>query len=297
MKTILIPTDLSPESENALAYAVEFSLSVPEKIKLILLHVFETSVANVDTTAALMLTDLGAIEQETIDSINQMMAKHTRATGLNCSVVTSRGFLENEIIAIAKQHHADYIFMGTTGAKGFFSGLMGSNTSGVIEVAPCPVLAIPAKAMFSPIRKIVFASNFSENDTADFSRVVKLAGLYNSTIVLLHLSDKEEEVLDLQVLEFVRNQIKNKTGYAKIEVAAIHAHSFVDGLEKEIAKHNAAMLVMAPRKHGFIDNLLGRSRTKQMVLHTKTPLLALPLAADAESLAAPGNTSLAGAEL
>jgi nucleotide-binding universal stress UspA family protein len=60
------------------------------------------------------------------------------------SVEVVQGPIEETILRIAQDYHADMIAMPTTGHHGFLDALRGSTTERVLRRAPCPVLAIPA---------------------------------------------------------------------------------------------------------------------------------------------------------
>lgn len=55
-----------------------------------------------------------------------------------------QGPVEETILRIAQDIHADMIAMPTAGRDGFLDALRGSTTERVLRRAPCPVLAIPA---------------------------------------------------------------------------------------------------------------------------------------------------------
>jgi nucleotide-binding universal stress UspA family protein len=55
-----------------------------------------------------------------------------------------QGPVEETIVRIAQDYHADMIVMPTAGQHGFLDALRGSTTERVLRQAPCPVLAIPA---------------------------------------------------------------------------------------------------------------------------------------------------------
>jgi nucleotide-binding universal stress UspA family protein len=60
------------------------------------------------------------------------------------SVEVVQGPIEETILRIAQDYHADMIAMPTAGHHGFLDALRGSTTERVLRRAPCPVLAIPA---------------------------------------------------------------------------------------------------------------------------------------------------------
>jgi nucleotide-binding universal stress UspA family protein len=60
------------------------------------------------------------------------------------SVEVVDGPIEETILRVAQDYHADMIAMPTAGHHGFLDALRGSTTELVLRRAPCPVLAIPA---------------------------------------------------------------------------------------------------------------------------------------------------------
>ncbi len=59
---------------------------------------------------------------------------------------TPWGAPAEEIVAAAREWQADLIVLGTHGRSGVGRLLMGSTAEGVLRHAPCPVLAVPARA-------------------------------------------------------------------------------------------------------------------------------------------------------
>jgi len=59
------------------------------------------------------------------------------------AVQVVQGPVEETILRIAQECHADMIAMPTAGHDGFLDALRGSTTEQVLRRAPCPVLAIP----------------------------------------------------------------------------------------------------------------------------------------------------------
>lgn len=55
------------------------------------------------------------------------------------------GSASEQIVAIAKETHADLIVMATEGRHGVLDAFRGSTTERVLRESPCPVLAVPAK--------------------------------------------------------------------------------------------------------------------------------------------------------
>ncbi len=139
-KSILVPTDLSDGSEEALNYALELGASFGATVHLL----------NVIGIPALGVPELGvALTSSVIDSMvrdNQTALERLADRKRNMcqigEVLLRTGDARDLICQTAKEVHADLIVMGTHGRRGVSRALLGSVTENVVRQAPCPVLTI-----------------------------------------------------------------------------------------------------------------------------------------------------------
>jgi universal stress protein A len=139
---ILVPTDFSKHSHNALTYAVAFA----EKFgaELYLLHVVQD--------LALFLPDAVTSTPPLVMPVDQITAasrtaleRVVREQGLGHLTVhpeVIEGTPFAEIIRFAREKDVDLIVMGTHGHTGLAHVLLGSVTEKVVRKAPCPVLTV-----------------------------------------------------------------------------------------------------------------------------------------------------------
>ncbi len=130
LRKILFCTDFSEYSEGALRYAV--SLAMEYNAELTLLHVLE------DVPAA------GDLEQETTKIVEKLEAP-VPAEGRDWCVIKSVvriGRPYQEIIQLALESRADLVIMGVRGRSALDLALFGSTTHRVLQLGPCPVLAV-----------------------------------------------------------------------------------------------------------------------------------------------------------
>jgi nucleotide-binding universal stress UspA family protein len=140
IKTILVPTDFSPESEKALAYAVPFARQF--KAKLTLLHVVEP-VATPDFAKSFPL----ALED---DKVTAECKRHLERVVKDLKIVPKliekalvrHGRSFHEIADAARTLKVDLIIISTHGYTGLKHALLGSTTERVVRHAPCPVLVV-----------------------------------------------------------------------------------------------------------------------------------------------------------
>lgn len=136
IQTILMPTDFSEPSEQALDLA--FALTRDCQAHLVVLHVALPS----------PLLPYGEYEkslQQHSDSRRQLEEKLRQCQKPDCNAEFRlvEGDAADEIIRVAQEIHCDLIVMGTHGRTGLRHLLMGS-VEKVLRRASCPVLTVKA---------------------------------------------------------------------------------------------------------------------------------------------------------
>jgi nucleotide-binding universal stress UspA family protein len=130
LKKILFCTDFSEHSERALQYAL--SLAMEYNAELTLLHILE----NVPTKAE--------IESRTAKVLRELEMPIPNDAGNWCKIkpAVRAGKAFEEIILLANEAQTDLIIMGVRGRNALDLALFGSTTQRVIQLGPCPVLAV-----------------------------------------------------------------------------------------------------------------------------------------------------------
>jgi nucleotide-binding universal stress UspA family protein len=142
LRRILVPTDFSKHSHNALSYAAAFA----EKFgaELYLLHVVQDLALFIPEAVSVAPPVTPPIEQMTA-AVKEALQRVVREEDLgrfkvHCDVREGTPFYE--IIQYAKENDLDLIIMGTHGHTGLAHVLLGSVTEKVVRKAPCPVLTV-----------------------------------------------------------------------------------------------------------------------------------------------------------
>jgi nucleotide-binding universal stress UspA family protein len=139
---ILVPTDFSKHSHNALTYAVAFADKFGAE--LYLLHVVQDLALFIPEAISVAPPVAPPVEQMTA-AVREALDRLVRENDLSrfpvrCEVREGTPFYE--IIQFAKETAIDLIIMGTHGHTGLAHVLLGSVTEKVVRKAPCPVLTV-----------------------------------------------------------------------------------------------------------------------------------------------------------
>ncbi|WP_460218572.1 universal stress protein [Psychroserpens sp. MEBiC05023] len=276
MKKILLPTDFSENSINAIHYALAYFQYEP----------CEFFVLNVQKVASFVTDDLmltppsETIFNSLISSAKERLAsliKDLEAThGNSLHQFNAKVDFDNFIDAIhqiIEKEGIDLIVMGTRGDSKFDKRIFGSNTIRVIQRCSCPVLAIPQHYVYSNIKDVAFPSNYyTEYRIEDLMPLIHMAEKYDYTMHVIHVKEAEH------LTEFQ----ENNRAFLDSCFANLN-HSFVEldegKLFKTISRYietNAIdMLAMMSRKHSFLERLFTRHPVESFTFDLKVPLLVM----------------------
>ena len=278
MKNILCPTDFSPNSENALNYAVEIARKI--KGNLILLHAYSVQLIDPNMPAEIYLSAYQEEEKSAKESLEELSNKISESNKdengnniFNTEAIVTQGLVVDEVLSLINDFKIDIVIMGTHGTSGITELILGSNTASVIEKATIPVLAIPGNAVYKGINNIVYAYDDIKSGIPSFQRLIEFAKIYDSEITLLLIIETGKDTSDLNKKEFDR--IRHSSDYDKIRLELVNEENIIEGINDYVNSNNVDVLAMAIRKRTLIDKIFSRSLTKKMAYHTKIPLLAL----------------------
>lgn len=140
-KKILVATDFSEGSEEALLQALELGKQTGATLEIV--HVLEFGDSGQLPYGLINFAgDPGAIAA-TVDRELAIRAERANAAGVRCYTRMLEGNADQEIVREAREAHADLIVVGTHGRRGLAHALLGSVAERVVRHASCPVLSVP----------------------------------------------------------------------------------------------------------------------------------------------------------
>src|SRR5690606_13440946 len=150
MMNILLPTDFSENSKNAVAYALEFFRNTPCTFHL--LHVSPPHLETLSQGHHAIPREIREKFDDLLDWVNDKKVNPHHYFSICFKV---RYFIEAIREKVAEKN-IDLILMGTKGASNQKEIILGKNTSDVVMKVKCPTLAISENAVSSLIRRSCF---------------------------------------------------------------------------------------------------------------------------------------------
>jgi universal stress protein A len=142
LKTILVPTDFSDTSDQALRYGKALAQAFGASLHV--LHVVQEPFAQPWAVEAYGFS-LATLQEEWMKEANQRLEAALtpeERTALKATLTAQLGHPFLEILRYAKAQDVDLIVMGTHGRGPLGHVVMGSVAERIVRKAPCPVLTV-----------------------------------------------------------------------------------------------------------------------------------------------------------
>jgi nucleotide-binding universal stress UspA family protein len=154
VRTILVPTDFSECSLEAMKYAMGLAELLTSRV--VFLHVVEPFAYGPELTASYPVFDPD-VTKKFAERMHDWV-EQVKVEGIPVEWHIELGSSFAEIRSAAVRFSADLIVMGTHGRTGVGHLLLGSVAERVVQHAPCPVLTIKASKAATPAGKESAAS-------------------------------------------------------------------------------------------------------------------------------------------
>lgn len=278
MINILLPTDFSENSWNAIEYALNYFKSQP--CNFYLLHVNRLTNVTVNDSPY-------AVSRETIENIYTKPAKEKLRKLLKRIIdkfqkndnhrfytQADYNFFIESIRENVERKNIDLIVMGTKGASGLKQYIVGSNTGDVITKVKCNTLVIPENAKFVSLKEIAFPTDFSITyDLQILEPIIHILKSSDLYLRILHIIKKNsklstEEKVNKELLEDYFHNHKHSFHFltnSKVE----------DALQCFVESRNINMIIMVAKNLNYFQQILFHSRVEKISYHIEIPFLVL----------------------
>lgn len=272
MKRVLLPTDFSDNSKNAVDYALQ--LLSGQDCTLYMLNVQKASEFTLDDMysapagASVHQAILKDNKQELKEYIQHLTEKYSFE---NFKFIPS---VDYDVFTAAVQQlvdseNIDLIIMGSNGATGAREVLFGSNTLKVIRKVDCPVLIVPEDYRFKALDAVLFTASTCRDLRQERAQTLKdVMALHQPQLHILKIRKSKEA--NNHACTSCLNDLMDEGEYQSHTLYGIPTPIASDSF---VQLFNIDLHALFVERESFMDRFLHGSDTSQISYGSRVPLL------------------------
>lgn len=277
MRNILIPTDFSENSWNALEYALKFFEK--SSCNFYLLHVNSISALAGGETGYMATQEI--IEDTLIKPSKIRLKKFLkRVSDLSLRgehrffTLSDYNFFIDSIRKHIEEKKIDLVVIGTKGATGLKKLIIGSNTGSVITRVHCTTLVVPENAKFVNPKEIAFPTEFTSFYSSKLLKpLLDVLDMQKAAIRVFHINKRNNKLNE--------EQKKNKDNLQDHFSHHKHSFHFLTNTHIEAAiqcfveSRDIDLIVMVAKNLNYFQRILFHPIVEELSYHTDIPFLVL----------------------
>lgn len=270
MKKILFTTDFSTNADKAFCFALD--MAEKHGAELILAHVFDVpNVFNypVEYNPSEMKGEMIKDWQRTLKEFFDHYETNVQAS----FVAVEHPSVVKGILSIIKTHKPELLVVGTRGKNRIKEAIFGSTTKALVKRSPIPLMAIPEYTNQKSFDKVLYATDFREDDLLAIRKLVELVRPYKPEIQILHVHP-DSEFRGTEKIKWFKALIEEHIDYEPISFEVLQSDHIFETLHEHMSMNNFDLLVMLEKERSnILDKLFHEDLVKKMEFHTWIPLL------------------------
>ncbi|MHA7865356.1 universal stress protein [Flagellimonas marinaquae] len=281
-KRIILPTDFSKNSWNAIVYALTVFKDDP--CDFFILNSFQVGASGLSTKMAryndTRLYNLMK-EQSERDLKREMEKINALDKNPNHNFIprSEQATLVNAIGKTVYKEEVDYVIMGTKGVSGLKEVFMGSNTYEVIqEIDFCPIIAVPEDYQTDgELDSLMLATGYEHLfENYELQPLLNLPVNFKAKLRIVYVGNPED-MTDAQKAS--KEALQKKVATIDHEFVEVEKETSVTNTIQKLVQQDGTidMLVMIHQDHSFFKKLTREPVIKKVAFNTRVPFMVVHL--------------------
>ena len=276
MMKVLVPTDFSENSMNAIMYALE--LFKYEKCEFLIINAFADEVyANtMELSHDFFEQFKDKVREATDRSLQKVVAEMLERSPNpkhNYEYLSVFDTLIDAANDLSNKENMDVLVMGTKGETDDRDITFGSETLQVIKYVKCPVLVVPCRYHGNSPERMLFPTDYLiPYKRRELKLVSKIAKRFCASLTFLHVS--KSSALSHRQLDN-RDFLENAIPIGQSSFMNIKEDDIEQAINHFVVEHKINFLVMVNSRHSYMENILYRSTIERIGLKIEIPFLVL----------------------
>ncbi|MCG1034818.1 universal stress protein [Polaribacter sargassicola] len=275
MKKILVPIDFSKTSEYASIIASKIAKKTDATVYLIHLIELPKGVIDMGVSSKFSIPEsmlyLRKVKEKILIFKKEFFSENTN---VNYFIKLNSPF--EGIQKYADKINADLIIMGSKGHSELDEIIIGSNTEKIVRNSTKPVIIVKKDPESFKLKKIVFASNFEEDNKEIFSKFVNFANIFSSKVYLLKINTPANFQGNAKAKQEIKDFISDYN-LPKSKIKIYNDVSVEKGILNFSEEIEADLIALATHGRSGLAHFFTGSVTKKLSKNSLRPMMTIKI--------------------
>lgn len=282
MKTMVVPVDFTPTSENTVRYAVEWSKEYGYQHIILLKTLYDSLFGSMITAVDYMhvsgdyrLQERQEAKEQLHDWCNKLIK--TSASGLKVSLAVSDEPLLRSVLDIIDSEKPALVVLGTDNYSYSSESFISNHVIGIARTSPVRVLIVPSHFAYQPVQQALVPCNFDMIDS------LRKLDSYQSTtpqwrnkkLLVLNVDPKERYLQPNESFRKAEAALHHYLANFPHEVHYSNNSNIIEGIIEFSKNHEVQTIIALPGKYSFLYSLTHKSISEAVYRNAKKPVLIL----------------------
>jgi len=271
MYKILVPVDFSEKSNYAVKMAAKIGKNIEAEIYLLHLVELPSGIVDMGAGSNFSIPESMMYLRKVKEKILDLKATYFHDDQIVRYSIKFKNPFEG-ITDYVKKINANLIVMGSKGVSDFEEMIIGSNTEKVVRTSTIPVIVVKADSKKFKFKKLVFASNYDDENKGAFVDFLNFAKQFKTEIHLLKINTASSFENSFITKEKIKNFIKD----FDLPKNTIHIHndeSVVKGITNFSKEIEADLIALTTHGRSGLSSLFNSSIAKSVSKSVLRPVI------------------------
>ena len=277
-RKIVIPTDLSERSEKSIRYGILMAKQLGKEVEV--LHVIDSFDFGVNflvnennatvVSAEIMERKRAEAERLYNNVLNNLKRTNEELPPIRLNMAF--GFIADKISESVQNPDTFLVILSDkTQAESNYRDI-NKNQNEIIKRSYSPVLIIPNGVFREEIKKVVYATNYQEQDISNIIDLIEIIKYFDAELEVVHISEQYD--FDAKLREAgMKALLLEQTHYEKLSVRTVVYSDMVYGIDDFANETNANMIVLLRESKSLFKAIFGTNNAKKIIYKTNLPVL------------------------
>jgi nucleotide-binding universal stress UspA family protein len=279
MKTLLIPVDFTPTSDNTIKFAVEWAKRYEYERIILLKTLYDSifnSVALSEGYANVNKEYANQDREQTRARMNELCESLQAQTGLSVRTAVSEEPLLRAVMDIIRAERTDMIMLGSDNYTYSSGSMVANHVISIAKASPVRVMVVPSTYTYRPITNALVPVDFNTVDTLQKLHAYGASTLWSDmTLHVLNVDVKERYLTPDEEFKIAEANLHELLQHFKHELHYSNEKDPIKGIKNYLGENDVQLIIALPGRHSFLYSLTHKSISEAIYRNAKEPVLIL----------------------